>query len=155
MYKSVAELRAEMREAEKREAAEREARKALVQVKRRYTILPQENHSMFGRIYDSTCKYYELRCAVLNLVEATEAGYASHELTEGSGRYLYNTATGSIVCAVSGGTFYISPGWKSTQDDLDVAAFEEINEFLLAHPEGGIITDIVERFQTARKETDK
>jgi len=151
--KTVEELRAELREAERREAAELQIRRAKVQVRRQFTLLPYEDVHFLDRVYDSTCKLYRLVSTVVNHDEAKTAGHTELEMRNGGMTYVYNTLSHRLVTGVGGGTIWIGPTWMNEDDTSDVEAFEELNAFLLEHPEGGDVTEIVERFRNRARTT--
>lgn len=146
MPKSAAELRAELAEAEAREKTERDLLKQQVPIQYRYEIAPQPSReAIFDKVYDPTCVRYRIVRRTVNPKEAEAAGHPDWELQEGGMTYVFNTGTNRIICSVSGGTIYISGVGAD-------AAFEQVGNFLAANPQGGDITDIVERFQAARQE---
>jgi hypothetical protein len=114
-------------------------------IRYRYTIAPSENRH--HDLYDATCRLYSLHGEVANPVEAIEAGHPKDTLRCGSMDYIYNTATAKIVCSVGGGSIYISTGWGQHSLEEVIATMDEIGEYIFANPEGGDITEIVEKFK--------
>jgi hypothetical protein len=148
--KTVAELRKELRQAEEREHQDAKARKLVVPIKYRFTILPAtESHT---KVYDPACRLYAIHGEVVNREEALAAGHYDESMRGGGMVYVYNTLTRAIVCSTGGGTIWISDAWYPKDlDGADDRAFDEVNRFLEAYPEGGDITDIVERFRASRR----
>jgi len=147
--RTVAELRAELRQAEQREAAAKEARKKEVPVEYRYTISLAKRHS-FDKIYDDTIRRYRIERVCLNAEAAKAVGHSDHEISSGGMDHLYNTVTAKIICPCGGGTSYIGPRWPGSNDGADDMAFELIGLFLVENPEGGDITTIVDEFRARR-----
>lgn len=144
----VQRLRAELHAAERDMLAEREEIRNATPVLYQYWIEPVEPKDMrHYKLYDPTCQLYNLTRKVTNPEEAREARHAEHELVEGSMKYLYNTETFRIVCAIGGGTIYISNAWPGKWDNsADEMAFSRIGVFLKLHPAGGDITAIVNQY---------
>lgn len=149
--KTAAELLTELHEAKRREAREREERKNAFEVKFRYDIRPHTRNAMFDKIYDPTCVLYRLGRTCLNKDDAYEVGYQDHELAPNGSSYLFNTVTHKIICAIGGGTIFITQRWDAKENDgADDRAFEKIGRFLESSPEGGDITDIVQEYHSQR-----
>lgn len=153
--KTVAELRQMLAEAE---LAEREARKAAIKafvLDWRYTIklvTPRTGVS-FDKMYDSTCARYKIDRTLLNRDEAKLSGVPDHEMREGGMEYIYNKLTCRIICSSGGGTIYISEDWSAKDQDKDHAderAMLAIGAFLIDHPKGGDITEIITAFEAER-----
>ena len=143
--KTTAELRAELRAAELREAAERQARTKETPVIRRFTISPTERKGRFhDELFDPACRFYDLDCEVTNRAEAIEAGHPEHDLRGGGMTYVFNTLSGSIVCGTGGGTIWVSAGWDAKNAESAQLCMGAISAFIVAHPEGGDITDLVD-----------
>lgn len=147
MDKSIEEMRAELHEAEQllkqREADERKAKMAATPVVMRFTITPAINRS-FQEMYDTSCLLYRLDGTITNLNEAKAAGHPEHNLRAGGMDYIFNKLSGKIVTGVGGGTIWVGGGWRDEENASAHAAIYEISKFIVAHPEGGDITDIVE-----------
>ena len=141
MEKSAAELREELRQAEARERVEAEARKRATPVVYRFTA--EESTPAWHKVYDPSCRLYNLRGEVVNREEAKAAGHSDHEMHEGGMLYLYNTLTERIVTSIGGGQIWIGANWNGSTGSDDVA-FDQVSAFLAAHPEGGDITSIVQ-----------
>lgn len=148
--RSVAEIKAELAQAQEREQANAKRVREQTPVVYKFTIKPVNSQRLFDRMYDDTCKLYEIRREVQNRTEAQAVGHHEWELRDGGMRYVYNTKTTKIVCSVGGGTSYISPNWNGPDDEYDGIAFDQIARFIVKNPDGGDITDIVKEFQEAR-----
>jgi len=148
---SIEELRRQLREAEALEAQKREARRKATPVRYQYFIALASRRNSFDKLYDDTIVQYHIERVILNRTEAEAAGHQDWELRAGGINYLFNKGTGKIICALGGGTSYISTRWNGEQDGADVEAFEAISQFLDEHPNGGDITPIVETFQACRQ----
>ena len=148
--KTTAELRAELRAAELRESAERQARTAQTPVVRKFTIEPTKPKGRFhDDLFDPSCRFYDLECEITNRAEALEAGHAEHDLRSGGMTYVFNTLSGLIVCAVGGGSIYVSGGWDAKNAESAQLTMGAISAFIVANPEGGDITDLVEVHRNA------
>ena len=112
MTQSVEELRRQLREAEALEVQEREARRKATPVRCQYLIAPASRRNTFDKLYDETCYTYTIERVILNKAEAEAAGHQDWELRAGGMNYLFNSGTGKIVCALGGGTSYISENWN-------------------------------------------
>lgn len=149
--KTVEELRAELREAEAQAKKEADERRKAFKVQYRYEISLHNRNTTFDKIYDPTCTRYRISRTCLNREEALAAGLPDFELTDGGMAYMFNTVTGRIICATSGGTQYISERWNTYEKDgADDWAFEQIGKFLTVLPDGGDITAIVEAYLERR-----
>src|SRR5215472_15281412 len=151
--KSAAELRKELEAAETREAAAIKAKRIATRPVFEYWVTPvafgNEGRFSFGKIYDPTCHLYEIRRECANRDEALTAGWEEDEIREGSAIYLFNVVTRRIICAVGGGTIYISPNGQD--DSADDAAMFAIGGYLAEYPGGGKVSWVVEEFKAARK----
>ena len=136
------ELRAELKLIEQEEAAEKAARKTATPVIRKFTIMPAKRQ--WTTMYDPTCVLYELAAEVMNADEAKAAGHYEHDLRGGGMTYVFNTCTNRIVCGTGGGTIWVGGGFAGQNDDSAAWAMMLISDFIIAHPEGGDITAIVE-----------
>lgn len=146
----VADLRAQLAEAEREEQADREARKAAVKPIHRYTVKPAKRGMRHDRLYDDAVVIYELRRETVNRAEAEAAGHYGWEVEDGGMSYYFNKATGKIICSTGGGSLYISENFDSPDDGLAASAFARISAFLADNPRGGDVTQIVETFQRMR-----
>lgn len=147
--KSAAELRAELRAAELREADEKKDRLKSTPVLRQYTIRPVQER--WHEVYDDSCLLYELSAEIANLDEARAAGHPDHSLRAGGMTYIFNTCSGRLVMGVGGGTIWIGTGMAGQNRDAARNAMSQISQFLIAHPEGGDITRIVDNFKRSTK----
>jgi len=149
--RSVAQLKAELREAEQAEAAAKKQRLLDTPVQYRYQISPTSARGHFEKLYDDTCVRYQISRTVLNMDEAKAVGHHDWDLAQGGMTYIYNKVTCRIIGSQGGGNAYISDTWNGPSDGADDIAFQEIGYFLEANPAGGDITYIVENYQEARK----
>ena len=149
--KSVADLRAELMAAEQAEAVIRQQRLLETPVRYQYFIAPADKLGHFGKMYDDTCVKYTLVRVILNMDEAKAVGHHEWDLSGGGMSYLYNKVSHRIVCAIGGGSAYISDNWNGPSDGADDEAFWRIGYFLEACPNGGDITGIVEDYLEARR----
>jgi hypothetical protein len=139
--KTAAELREELRLAEEaEEAVMAEKRKNTpVQYLFTLTLVPEDKH--WDPIFDDTCQLYLLKGEVLNKDELKAVGQSSSLLFEGGMKYVFNGATGYLVCSVGGGSIFTK----------DPNCFAALSEFLGEHPEGGDVTSIVEYYRNIEK----
>jgi hypothetical protein len=148
MNKSIEEMRAELRVAEQelkqREADERQAKMDATQIIMRFTIEPTTRRS-FQEMYDDSCLLYRLNGEITNLDEAKAAGHSDHNLRAGGMDYIFNKLSGRIVTGVGGGTIWVGGGWGDKNADSARFTMIQISAFIVEHPEGGDITDIVEQ----------
>lgn len=114
-----------------------EVRKA-VQPRYLFTLMPVIEKSSWERIYDPMCKLYKLSGSVLNGHELKAVGKVPFE---GSMNYLWNGATYSFVTAVGGGSSFIK----------EQETFDMLSAFVLKHPEGGDVTELVEQERLAKE----
>jgi hypothetical protein len=144
-----AELQAALRDIEAAEEAERARVRAATPIIMKFTITPTTARG-WTEVYDDTCKLYDLEGTVTNAAEAKAAGRAGHELTSGGITYAFNTGTGLLVCAIGGGTIWIGAGMDEQKRESARATMAHISKFLVEHPEGGDITDIVEAHRNGK-----
>lgn len=153
MDKSIEELRKELRAAEQslkqREIDERQAKMDATPVVRRFVIKPTEDQ--WHEMYDDSCKLYKLAAEITNRDEAIAAGHADHDLRAGGMTYIFNTLSGRIVTETGGGTIWVGAGWGGKTRESARVAMEAISKFIVEHPNGGDITDIVEQHRKASK----
>jgi hypothetical protein len=154
--KSSADLRRELAEAEARERAAIKARKAATPPKFEFWITPAQYAAdgsyIFGKTYDPTCLLYVIERRCSNKEDARAVGWSDDELKEGSATYLYNVVTRRIICAVGGGTIYISTLHGLDKNDYaDDQAFFAIGAFLAEYPGGGEITWLYDIYRAERK----
>ena len=136
--KSVAELEAELREARAREAEAKRAARDAVQPVYQFTLTPEEPHQTWQPIFDDTCTLWKLSGKVLNADELKSVGKSPFE---GAMKYVHNGATGLFVTSVGGGSIFLKSraGWLALSD------------FLVSHPEGGDVTEIVTRYRATEE----
>jgi hypothetical protein len=154
--KSSAEIRRELALAEEREHNEKEARRKANPPKFTYWIVPaspeHDASFIYGKLYDPTCHLYSIERRITNKDAAKAAGWPDLDLREGSATYVYNVVTRRIICAVGGGTVYISCGNGFDREDYaDDNAMFAIGNYLAEYPGGGEITWIYEQFRAERK----
>lgn len=106
----------------------------------RYSIAVADDK--WDKILDPECITYRVTGEVANRVEALAAG---HNLDRDSGgmNYLFNKATGRFVMAMGGGTIYVGTFGSDIPTVETTRVMGQLAEFVLKHPEGGDITDIV------------
>jgi hypothetical protein len=145
--KTVEELKAELQLAQKRLELERAALKDATPIVWRFTIAPAT--TSHHEVFDETCVLYVIAGEVANKEEATSVGH----LITGEGRmvYVFNTLSGKLVMDIGGGTVYVSKGWgRDKSEDAFKKTMQELSEFIVANPNGGDITDIINRHRAAR-----
>jgi hypothetical protein len=151
MSKSIDELRTELRVAEQdlkqREADERQVKLDETPIVRRFTIKPTADR--WHEMYDDSCKLYELAAEITNIEQAKEAGHPGHDLRAGGMTYVFNPLSGRIVTGTGGGTIWVGAGWQTKNTESAHTTMEAISKFIVEHPEGGDITDIVEQHRKA------
>lgn len=127
-----------LRKQQSDELAER--RKAVSPVYAFTLILVEDS---WGRLADDSCCWYELRGQVLNVRELEAVGARPFE---GAMRYLFNRLSGRFVVSGGGGSIFLhlTPDWRG---NVDTEAFAELAEFVVNNPQGGMVTDIVERYR--------
>jgi hypothetical protein len=137
MSKTVAELRAELRAAEQ---AESEAKRVAAQaVKAKLVFTIRRNDSSFDKILDESCVLYRITGITQNKDELAAVG---REARDGGMNYLFNIATGRLVCSMGGGNVYVKTGqWSS--DKPDWPTIRALEAFIVANPDGGDVTHIV------------
>jgi hypothetical protein len=137
---TIKQLEAMLKEAHKREDDAKAEKKAATPVIWEFTIMPSDRHG--DKIWDDNCCFYEIKGRIVNEAEAKAVGH--HIGFSGSMVYVYNKLSKQIVCDVGGGTSFINASWGGDSESAR-KAFDEVNAFLIDHPEGGDITDIVNR----------
>jgi hypothetical protein len=145
--KTVEELKAELQLAQKRLELERAALKDATPITWRFTITPAT--TSHHEVFDEACVLYVIAGEVANKKEASEVGH----LITGEGRmvYVFNTLSGKLVMDIGGGTVYVSKGWgRDKSEDAFKKTMQELSEFIVANPNGGDITDIINRHRAAR-----
>lgn len=73
-------------------------------------VTEQSNAQSWQNILDPEVRVWRLEKTVLNLEECKSAGWSTDSLFIGSMTYLFNMATGRIVCSTGGGNVYIRTG---------------------------------------------
>jgi hypothetical protein len=135
------QLRAMLRESEAAERKDAEAAKAAFVPVFRFTLLPDDRENNFNRLFEgSGCMYYRLHGEVMNSFEAKAVGAT----VEGGGAsYLYNTLNNRFVGIMGGGRLWLSNGAFAEDED----AWKELSKFIEGRPQGGDVTDLVNRFR--------
>lgn len=151
MTRSIAEIRAELEAAQKLEADKLKEAMKLTPIKWRYTVTPNDDRH-WTEIFDDTCVNYKISGECVNEAEAKAAGHPEYSMRSGSMNYIFNKATGKIVCSTGGGMVFISNplGWRPTESDVvdpAAVAMKLVSDFIVAHPDGGDITHIIEQHQ--------
>lgn len=143
--RSIEEIEEELRLARRAQADETKRRREAVKPRYEYVIAPTTGYS-HDRCYDPAVVLYRVESICLNMAECVAAGHSEQNLRQGGMTYYFNTATGRIITSTGGGHLHIE-----SFDDVEESTkcIAEVSEFLVAHPEGGEITDIVERFNAA------
>jgi hypothetical protein len=138
---TIEELEAALAAARSKQREEAEAAKAAVPPILEYRVEPVERS--YDRIYDPACRVYRVFGRCVNAEEAKAAGHSS-DLNEGGYNYVYNTATGRVVCGTGGGRVYL--GFDHDTSPAHLTAIDRLGAFLAEHPEGGPVDDIVEAY---------
>lgn len=143
--RTIEEIEEELRLAKQAQRDEAERRREAVKPRYEYVIASATTKS-YDRVYDPAVVLYRVESICLNMGECVDAGHNEDGLRQGGMTYYFNTATGRIITCTGGGYLHIEDF-----DDREASArcVAEVSEFLVAHPEGGEITDIVERFHAA------
>jgi hypothetical protein len=152
MTRTIEEIEKELEEARAIQEAERQLKRDAVKPIWEYTVTPSARQDLtWDPIYDKTIRAYDLVGRVTNEDECKAAGHPDFALRGGGMRYLFNTGTGRLIGPTGGGTIYLSTGWgmgKRSDKDLEVAV-TAISQFLVDHPKGGDITEIITKFRKA------
>lgn len=115
------------------DAAKEEAKKSIKPVVT-YSISPYTSTLRSDTIYDPEVVRYEVKAKCHNLDALAEVGVN----WQGGGMvYLFNRATNRLIMGHGGGYIYLK---KSPE------MWAEVSAFIVAHPEGGDITEIVEKY---------
>ncbi len=133
---TVKELEAQLAEARALEEEERSRLAALVKPVWKF-YLQKYTPKGYDVVYDDTCTLYTMAGELQNETELKEVGHYVHS-TRGSMQYIYNELSAHFVMAVGGGTIYTS----------EQGAWDELSEFITEHPEGGEVTEIVNKYRT-------
>lgn len=136
MGKSVKELREELKAAEKREEEEARRRKESVVPEFVYLVKRAEFRAKgWNNMLDSSVVCYYFWKEAKNQAECNAAG---HAFLTGGIKYLFNTATGRLICHSGGGTLIIKEHGDRAADII-----HRVNNFLVANPDGGVITELL------------
>lgn len=141
----IADLEKLIHELRAAKAVETESIRAATPIKWRYELQLVTDYK-HDRILDESVKMYRLMGTVQNLDEARAAGHSDRDLQAGGLNYLYNTFSGKIIMSHGGGRAFI--GFLSGNvSEASKLAVEELNEFIARFPNGGDVTEIVERYR--------
>lgn len=143
MGRPIEDIEAELREARARQDEERKRIREATPVVRRFAILPYTPRRYDDDLYDDSCRLYEIKAEIVNAEEAKAAGHPEHALRAGGMVYIFNTLSGRIVYSTGGGTVWIGSGWNEKNRESANRTMTKISEFLVEHPAGGDITEIV------------
>jgi hypothetical protein len=147
--KSIAELEAQLRAAKQRKSEEDEARRKSVKPVYQFSLIPRPEERRYEKIIDSSIRVYRLEGKILNVDELAAAGWLKRDLESGGMSYLFNSLSGKIVMETGGGRLYVSD-WNHTREQY-LAVMDELSAFVVANPEGGDVTEIVENYQKSEK----
>ena len=142
----LAELRTEITSIEKELESVKKVERAKVRRDWMFGIYPVKDRSYLSEILDPAVKMYRLSGVILNKEQLETAGWSESETRDGGMNYLFNTATGKIIKADGGGNIYIrGGGWGGTTEEKVIAGlvYDELNAFLVEHPEGGDVTKTI------------
>lgn len=136
---TVEELEQMLCDAKKQASDEARAKRESVVPQYTYSVLPVDDK--FERIYDPSVAYYRVEGTCQNQAEIDAVGGKSFT---GGMNYLFNSASGSIIGAFGGGTIHIGgKGFSRVSPEVDVT-IARVSAFIVANPEGGDITSIIE-----------
>lgn len=141
------ELEAELATLRQQEKDEVKARRESVKPAWAFILAPHTDR--YDKIADPSCRWYRLEGVITNSEEYHEVGATKPQ--EGGMNYLFNTLSGRFVISGGGGTIYISlTGDSIFGRAADTEAFGALEAFIRENPEGGDVTEIVERGRAAR-----
>lgn len=144
--REIKELEARINAIRNAEHAAREERRKTVTPVMRYTFGPSSG-GCFDKILDPTVVRLTLRGECTNMDVLQEAGWSASQVFTGSMDYLFNTLSGKVVMAIGGGSIFVTTDrfGKSEEAVADgLRTFGELAEFIIANPEGGDVTAIIE-----------
>jgi hypothetical protein len=150
MTRSIAEIRAELEAAEKLEREQKLAQQNAVKPVYKFTIFPTPEQR-FDRLFDDTMQLFTIKGECLNNDELEAVGKRAE--SSGQMKYLFNTATGKLVCSLGGGTSYIGNGFTKSDRDFEAEVMGYISTFLKLHSQGGDITHLINAHREAKRET--
>jgi hypothetical protein len=132
----LAQVRLEALRAE--ENYRKEGRRKAVKPVYEFTLTP--SNKPYDKIFDPSCRLYELSGRVTNKAALAESGQSVNLLFEGGMKYIFNGATGKFVMSTGGGSIFMScqEGWDT------------LSNFILRNPEGGDVTVLVEVHRNCR-----
>lgn len=147
----IADLEKRLASLRERQRRDRQAR--LDSVKKRYKFSierVEDSHRNQRPLMDPSIVQYALHGRIVNKPELEAAGHSvdSRMMSEGYMVYLYNTLSGRFVTALGGGHVWLRTGdWGDTPDP----EWAEVEQLVRDHPDGGDITEIVQRALARRK----
>lgn len=127
--RTVAEIRAELFEAQEYERKELEVKQKEVKPTYKFTIVPSTYSEMFSPQYCS----YTLAGIVLNKEELKAVGKFPHE---GGMAYAYDRIDDTFICGIGGGSSFTK----------DTKCWKELSAFIALNPAGGDVTEIVTKY---------
>jgi len=143
------ELEAELRRIKQEEAEQARLLREATPIRMKFTLEPSVDKHY--EVYDESCALYKLTGEVTNEEEAIAAGHQKTFLSGGAVTYVYSKLSRKLIMHVGGGTIYVSKGWGS-KSDVDhnrpssaEIAMAELSEFVSLNPQGGDVTEIVQR----------
>lgn len=109
----------------------------------KFEFFPRELSSFhFLRPNTGVTPYY-LRGTISNLEECRMAGWSNSDLMAGGILYIFNTFSKKIMGHIGGGNLYITEKSYFNKEANPEKTFTQLEDFLLLHPEGGDVTDII------------
>lgn len=120
--------------------AEKRAKAAAVKPDYMFTVQPIKNDN-WTPVYDDTCCLYFIEGWVRNKAELEAAG--NRVPITGGMKFYFNKATGKLIGSVGGGTTYIGSG----HPEIAQACYGEVSAFIVTHPDGGEITQIMNKYR--------
>lgn len=146
-------LRAQLKEAERAEQDAVEAKRSSVEQIWVFAINPDEGQRRYDKMWDDSVIFYRITGHLVNRPECEAVGQNLDRCGDGQGMsYFYNTLSKKIVCSVGGGQVWVGMGWNEDERESELIAINEINAFILEHPDGGDITEIIENHQARKHE---
>lgn len=130
-------LEARLRELQAEEAAAKKAKAAAVKTRFLFTVSLVEDS--WTTVLDDTCCVYLIDGKILNKEELASVGKSS--TFEGGMKFYFNKVTGRLIGHTGGGTTYVGRG------ENERACYDEVSAFLVRHPSGGDITEIMNKYR--------
>ena len=140
----IAELEAELKATKELQRMELDMLRETVTPVYAYDIRPVEDS--FDRIYDESVTKFRLSGVCTNQ-EAVDA--VGGKTFTGSMVYMFNWASGRVIGAFGGGSIFIG-GRNHERDSAEVlATMDKLSSFIVANPDGGDITSIIEEHRAS------